>query len=80
MAQDRIGSEALPLTQESLAQMLGSRRSSVSVSASTFQKAGLIAYKHGHVTIMNRRRLEEAACDCYAPLQRHIKEWQGRDE
>jgi CRP-like cAMP-binding protein len=80
MAQDRIGSETLPLTQESLAQILGSRRSSVSISASTFQKAGLIAYRHGHVTILNRRRLEEVGCDCYAALQRHIKEWQRQDE
>jgi CRP-like cAMP-binding protein len=80
MAQDRIGSETLPLTHESLAQMLGSRRSSVSISASTFQKGRLIVYRRGHLTILNRRRLEEAACDCYAALQRHIEEWQGQDE
>ena len=79
MTQDRVGSEHLPLTQEFLAQMLGTRRSSVTVSAGTLQKAGLIAYTRGNVTIHDRRRLEEAACDCYGLLQRQVKEWQSQD-
>jgi CRP-like cAMP-binding protein len=79
MTQDRVGSPSLPLTQEFLGQMLGTRRSSVTVSAGTLQKAGLIAYTRGNVTIHDRRRLEEAACDCYGLLQRQVKDWQSQD-
>jgi hypothetical protein len=59
--------------------MLGTRRSSVTVSAGTLQKAGLIAYTRGNVTINDRRGLEEASCDCYGLLQRQVKEWQSQD-
>jgi CRP-like cAMP-binding protein len=79
MTQDRVGSEHLPLTQEFLAQMLGTRRSSVTVSAGTLQKAGLISYSRGNVTILDRRNLEAAACDCYGLLQKQVKDWQSQD-
>jgi CRP-like cAMP-binding protein len=79
MTQDRVGSKHLPLTQEFLAQMLGTRRSSVTVSALALQKAGLIAYVRGNVTILNRRSLEESACDCYGLLRRQVKDWQGQN-
>ncbi len=79
MTQDRVGSESLPLTQEFLAQMLGTRRSSVTVSAGTLQKAGLIAYTRGNVMIHDRRRLEEVACDCYGLLQRQVKDWESQN-
>jgi CRP-like cAMP-binding protein len=79
MTQDRIGSHDLPLTQEFLAQMLGTRRSSVTVSAGTLQKAGLITYSRGNVSILERSRLEEASCDCYGLLQKQVKEWQSQD-
>jgi CRP-like cAMP-binding protein len=79
MTQDRVGSQHLPLTQEFLAQMLGTRRSTVTVSAGTLQKAGLIAYTRGRVTIHDRLRLEEAACDCYELLQRQVKDWQSQN-
>jgi CRP-like cAMP-binding protein len=79
MTQDRVGSEHLPLTQEFLAQMLGTRRSSVTVSAGTLQKAGLIAYTRGNVSILDRRNLEAAACDCYGLLQRQVKDWESQD-
>ena len=78
MTQDRVGSHDLPLTQEFLAQMLGTRRSSVTVSAGALQKAGLIAYTRGSVTILDRGNLEEAACDCYGLLQRQVNEWQSQ--
>jgi CRP-like cAMP-binding protein len=78
MSADRIGSDALPLTQEFLAQMLGTRRSSVTVAAGILQKAGLISHSRGAVTITDRPRLEEAACDCYGMMQRQIKTWQNR--
>ena len=65
MAQDRIGSERLELTQEFLAMMLGSRRTTVTLVASTLQRAGLIEYSRGRLTILDRKRMEATACDCY---------------
>jgi len=56
--------------------MLGTRRSSVTVAAGMLQKAGLITNARGGVEIIDRPRLEEAACDCYGIMQRKTKEWQ----
>jgi CRP-like cAMP-binding protein len=75
MSQDRLLADKLPLTQEFLGQMLGTRRSSVTVAAGMLQKAGLISYTRGSVTILNRQKLEAAACDCYGIVQRQLKEW-----
>jgi CRP-like cAMP-binding protein len=75
MSQDRIRSETLPLTQEFLGQMLGTRRSSVSVAAAILQKAGLIRYNRGHVTILNRAGLEDASCECYKVIQMQLGSW-----
>jgi CRP-like cAMP-binding protein len=75
MSRDRIGSDDLPLTQEFLGQMLGTRRSSVSVAAGVLQKAGMIRYTRGNVTIVDRPRLEQATCDCYDMIQRQLKSW-----
>jgi CRP-like cAMP-binding protein len=77
MSQDRILLHTLPLTQEFLGQMLGTRRSSVTVSAGALQKAGLISYTRGSVTILNRQKLEEAACECYGVIQRQLKKWEA---
>jgi CRP-like cAMP-binding protein len=77
MSHDRIGTDALPLTQEFLAQMLGTRRASVSVAASILQRAGLIKYARGHVTILNRPGLEEATCECYGVMRRQLESWQA---
>jgi CRP-like cAMP-binding protein len=76
MSADRVDSNSLPLTQEFLGQMLGTRRSSVTVAAGMLQKAGLIAHSRGDVKIIDRKKLEEAACDCYGIMQRQVKEWQ----
>ena len=75
MSADRIGSNSVPLTQELIAQMLGTRRSSVTVAAGTLQKAGLISHTRGDVQIADRQKLEEAACECYGIMQRQIQEW-----
>jgi CRP-like cAMP-binding protein len=75
MAYDRVGSDTLPLTQEFISQMLGTRRASVTVSAGILQKAGLISYTRGSVKILDRKRLEEASCDCFGLLRRQIKQW-----
>jgi CRP-like cAMP-binding protein len=65
-AQDRLGSEQFPLTQEFAAMMLGVTRPTVSDVAATLQRAGLITSRRGSVTIVDRERLEAAACECYA--------------
>jgi CRP-like cAMP-binding protein len=76
MSQDRIRKDILPLTQEFLAQMLGARRASVSVAAGILQRAGLIRYSRGHVTILNRAELENASCQCYKVIQQQLDNWQ----
>jgi len=65
MAQDRMGSDEFPLTQEFAAMMLGASRPTVTVVAGTLQKAGLIKYRHGRVIIVDREHLEAASCECY---------------
>jgi CRP-like cAMP-binding protein len=75
MSRERIGFDELPLTQEFLSQMLGTRRASVSIAASMLQKAGMITYTRGNVTIVDRPKLEEAACECYEIIQRQLKNW-----
>jgi|SRR5579862_2254333 len=74
MSQDRIGSKSVPLTQEFLALMLGTQRSSVTIAAGVLQRAGIIAYTRGHVTILSRPALEQAACECYQVIRQHIEE------
>jgi len=64
-ARDLSGSDVLPLTQELLAEMLGVRRSSVSVAAHILQQAGLIKYARGKIQILNLDGLEQMACECY---------------
>jgi CRP-like cAMP-binding protein len=65
MAQDRMGGHEFPLTQEFVAMMLGATRPTVTVVAGTLQRAGLIEYHRGHVTIVDREKLEAASCECY---------------
>lgn len=65
MAHDRIGRDDFPLTQEFVAMMLGATRPTVTVVAGTLQRAGLITYHRGHVTIVDREKLESASCECY---------------
>jgi CRP-like cAMP-binding protein len=68
---DLIGSDKLPLTQEFLGQMLGVRRSSVSVVAGTLQRAGLIRYARGHIQIEDVDGLKDSACECYETVKAH---------
>src|SRR5580692_2854714 len=65
MTHDRMQSDDFLLTQEFLAMMLGVQRSGVSAAAGALQTAGLIRYKRGNVTILDRRSLERRACECY---------------
>jgi CRP-like cAMP-binding protein len=71
MTQDRVDSGSLPITHDFLATMLGTNRSSVSLAAGTLQREKSIEYTHGSVTIVNRKRLEESACECYAIMQQY---------
>jgi CRP-like cAMP-binding protein len=65
LAHDRMARDEFPLTQEFVAMMLGAARPTVTVVAGTLQKAGLITYSRGKVTIVNRKKLESASCECY---------------
>jgi CRP-like cAMP-binding protein len=71
MTDDRVAeADGFFLTQEHLSYMLGVRREAVSAAASVLQSAGIIHYSRGHMTIIDRRRLEAAACECYAIVSR----------
>jgi CRP-like cAMP-binding protein len=69
LTHDRVSSNQVPLTQQCLAQMLGVRRASVGMVAGKLQKAGLIRYSRGVITILDRPGLEAAACECYRIIE-----------
>jgi CRP-like cAMP-binding protein len=69
MGLDRSESEDLAMTQEALAQMLGVRREGVTAAALKLQEAGVIRYRRGHISVLDRGRLEHSACECYAKTQ-----------
>jgi CRP-like cAMP-binding protein len=66
---DLVGSEDLQLTQEFIAQMLGVRRTSVSIVANTLQRAGLIKYSRGRIGVLDLEGLRENACECYETVK-----------
>lgn len=68
MSNDRTGVSALPFTHDLLAAMLGTARPSVTLAAGILQREGSIAYERGVVTIVDRKRLENSACECYAVI------------
>ena len=61
----------IPLTQEFLGQMLGVRRTTVTIAARLLQGAGLIRYRRGHIQILDRAALEEMACECYGVVRQN---------
>jgi hypothetical protein len=69
LASDKNESNELGLTQEFMAMMLGSRRSTVTIAAGKLQDAGLIRYVRGRLNILNREGLIGAACECYGSLR-----------
>jgi len=73
MAHDRVGTDSFPLTQEFVAMMLGVARPTVTIVAGTLQKAGLITYQRGHVTVLDREKLEAASCECYRTVAGLLK-------
>jgi CRP-like cAMP-binding protein len=66
LTHDRVGTDEFPMTHEFLAQMLGVRRASVTVTAGILQRAGFVEFGRGRVTVVDRTGLEGAACECYA--------------
>jgi len=68
IALDRTAANELPLTQDSIARILGSRRASVSVVAAVLRKKGVIRYSRGTIVILDRKRLESFACECYETI------------
>ncbi len=66
---DRLDSDQLRLTHDFLGQMLGAPRTTVTLAAGLLQRAGLIDYSRGVVTIKNRAELEQAACECYSTVR-----------
>jgi CRP-like cAMP-binding protein len=72
MTHDRVHQDEFHLSHEFLAIMLGTTRPTVTIIAGTLQKAGLIKYTHGRITILDRQRLEAASCECYATVKEHF--------
>jgi CRP-like cAMP-binding protein len=70
LVRDRHDEEVFLLTHKFLATMLGVRRAGVTVAAGILQKAGIIRYSRGRVTILDQNALEEAACECYATIRK----------
>jgi CRP-like cAMP-binding protein len=66
-----LAGDDLQLTQEFLAQMMGVRRTSVSIVAATLQKAGFIKYSRGHIRILDVKSITESACACYQTVKAH---------
>jgi CRP-like cAMP-binding protein len=62
---DLLGSDDIPLTQEFLAEMLGARRTSVTLVASALKQAGFIRYRRGHISVIDVEGLRDSACECY---------------
>jgi CRP-like cAMP-binding protein len=71
MTQDRVDSGSLPITHDFLATMLGTDRPTVSLSAGVLQKKKLIEYTRGAVKIVNRKKLEGSACECYGVIRQY---------
>jgi CRP-like cAMP-binding protein len=69
MTQDRVDSGVLPITHDFIATMMGTDRSTVSLAAAVLQEKGIIEYVRGAVKIVNRRKLEKSACECYGVIQ-----------
>ncbi len=66
---DRLQSDEIVATQELMANMLGVRREGITEAAGSLQKAGLIRYSRGHITVLNRLGLEQRTCECYAVVK-----------
>jgi hypothetical protein len=80
MSQDRLRGDIVPLTQQYLAHMLGTRRASVTVAARALQKSGVISYNRGVVIIKSRHKLKAASCACYEMIVRQARQWRNESK
>jgi CRP-like cAMP-binding protein len=69
---DRVPSNELTMTQELIASMLGVRREGITEAAGNLQRAGLISYRRGHITVLDRSGLESRACECYNVVKKEF--------
>lgn len=69
IAHDSAGSESFTVTHEVMALMLGVQRASVSIAAATLQRLGIVEYRHGRLSIVDRRALEARGCECYGVIR-----------
>jgi CRP-like cAMP-binding protein len=74
---DLLMSDALPLTQEFLAVMLGVQRSSVTMIARKLQESGLIKYRRGHIQVLDGENLQDSSCECYGTINGHFERLVG---
>jgi Mn-dependent DtxR family transcriptional regulator len=65
-----LPTDELAMTQELLAALLGVRREGVTAAALKLQQAGVIRYRRGHIDVLDRTRLEQRTCECYAPAKK----------
>jgi len=78
MSHDRVGTDEFHITHEFLGQTLGARRATVTLSMGVLQAAGLIRYRRGMVTILDRAGLEEVSCECYAVIREVLERGMSR--
>ena len=69
---DRLPSQELTITQELIAGMLGVRREGITEAAGNLQRAGLISYRRGHITVLDRSELESHTCECYQVVKKEF--------
>jgi CRP-like cAMP-binding protein len=70
---DRIGDTEMVITQELIASMLGVRREGITEAAGVLQQAGIIRYRRGHISVMDRHALEAHSCECYHVLKAELQ-------
>jgi CRP-like cAMP-binding protein len=73
LSNDRLPSDELHITQELIANMLGVRREGVTDAAGRLQRAGIIEYSRGHISILGRQKLETMCCECYAVVRKETE-------
>jgi CRP-like cAMP-binding protein len=76
---DMIGSNTIDLTQDFLSHMMGVRRTTVTMEAQSLVQAGMIRYRRGHITIIDRDALSECACECYAVIREETNRLMGEE-
>lgn len=77
---DRLPGDDLTMTQQLIADMLGVRRAGVTEAAGKLQERGVISYRRGNISVLDRERLEEMSCECYAVVRKETDRLMGRPQ